>query len=113
MSRSARVLAVWLALATAAAAQTAVSGKWEGRTPGGSAVLLDMTAKGATLTGTMTVDGEKAPLTDGKVTKNTVAFVVTLGGGTEAFSGEVAGDELKIWRDSRGPAAGVVLKRVK
>jgi uncharacterized protein YfiM (DUF2279 family) len=113
MSRYARVLAVSLALATAVAAQSVVSGKWEGRTPGGSAVLLDMAAKGAALTGTMTVDGEKAPLTDGRVAKNTFSFSVTLGGGTEAFTGEVAGDETKIWMDSRGQAAAIVLKRMK
>lgn len=31
----------------------------------------------------------------------------------EGFTGEVAGDELTVWLNSRGPESAAVLKRVK
>jgi hypothetical protein len=35
-----------------------------------------------------------------------------MGGGTEGFTGEIAGDEIRMWMDDRGPSAAVTLKRV-
>jgi len=113
MKKLAVTLAVTVALSTIALAQSAVTGKWEGQTPNGSSLALDTAAKSATLTGTMTVGTEKSPLTDGKVSKNTLSFTVSMEGGTEAFTGEVSGDAMKIWMDSRGPNAAITLKRVK
>ena len=108
-----RAIAVVVVIPILASAQNAVSGTWEGQTPGGSALTLATTATGDVLTGTMTVAKETQPLADGKVSKNTFSFSVTMGGGTEAFSGEVSGDQMKIWMDSRGPAAAIALTRAR
>ena len=74
---------------------------------------MALTAKGSALTGTMTVGPQKSAIESGKVSKNTFTFSVAMGGGTEAFTGEVAGDEIKMWMDDRGPSTAITLKRVK
>lgn len=105
------------ALLTAATlqAQAGLTGTWQGASPGGSAVVLEARATETELAGTLTVDGQRLPIAEGKVKKNTLAFTVTLppNESPEAFSGEFEGDELKIWMNRRGPASPAVLKRVK
>jgi hypothetical protein len=93
-------------------AQGVLTGAWQGQTPAGSALLMDLIAKGDALTGTLTVGTQKAPIEGGKVSKNTFTFSATMGGGTEGFTGEIAGDEIRMWMDDRGPSAAVTLKRV-
>ena len=101
-------------LATAVYAASALTGKWEGTTGNGSQVVLDLTATETTVAGTVTRNGETFKISDGKVSKNTFTFKVTLNDKLEALTGELAGDEIKVWMDSRGPAEStVVLKRVK
>lgn len=113
MNRTARVLVLVLAMPMLVAAQAVVNGRWEGQTPNRQAIALDLDAKDGSLTGTMTVGEQKAAIENGKVAKNTFSFSVVMGGSTEGFTGELAGDEIKMWMDKRGPSAAIALKRVK
>jgi hypothetical protein len=89
-----------------------MTGVWEGQTPGGQPIRLEVVAKDAALTGTMTVAGQKAQIADGKVSNTTFTFSATLEGGTEAFTGEVIdGQRIRMWMDDRGPAAAITLQR--
>ena len=100
-------------LAAAVYAQSTLTGKWEGTTGNGAQVVLDLTATATTVAGTVTRNGETFKISDGKVSKNTFTFKVTLNEQPEGLTGELAGDEIKVWMDSRGPAEStVVLKRV-
>lgn len=94
-------------------AQTAITGKWQGETKSGSQVALDLTATKTTLTGTITQNGQTLPIADGTVSKDTFTFNVTLGDRTEGFTGKLAGDEITVRIDRRGPESAAVLKRVK
>jgi hypothetical protein len=107
--------ATLLALASIAVAQTqsALTGQWQGETTNGTPIQLELTATSTTLTGTLTRDGQPLTITDGKVSKNTFTFRATLGDQTEGFTGEVAGDEIKVWLDRQGPGRAAILKRVK
>jgi opacity protein-like surface antigen len=108
------VLAVLsLVLATPAAVQSAVAGVWEGQTNGGAAIVLDLKVDGKTLTGTLTRDGQPATISDGQVSGNAITFKVTLNEQPETISGELAGDELKVWLDRQGRERAIALKRAK
>jgi opacity protein-like surface antigen len=102
-----------LALAAVVHAQAAVTGKWEGETKNGTPIVLDLKATKTELSGTLIRDGQPITITDGKVSKNTITFKATLGEQTEAFTGEVAGDELAVWLDRQGRENAAILKRVK
>ena len=75
--------------------------------------MLTLAVKGTVLTGTLVRGEERMTLSDGKATKTTFTFKATLNDQAEAFSGELAGDELKVWLDRQGPATAIVLRRVK
>jgi hypothetical protein len=116
----ARFLAIAVIVSTCVcAAQAAVqdkdvlSGTWEGETRGGASLVLTLAVKGTALTGTLVRDGQSAALSDGKVTKNTFTFKAALNERLEEFSGEGAGDEIKIWLDRQGASTAIVLRRVK
>lgn len=104
-------MALTFVLSGLVAAQQGLSGKWEGLTPNRAPLVLDLAVKGPDVSGTMTVGEEKSPVENGRISKNRFTFRVAMGGGAEAFTGELAGDEIKIWMDDRGPAAAVTLKR--
>ena len=101
------------AIAGAQSGQSPMTGKWQGDTDGGAALLLDVTVKGETLTGTLTRNGQGTPLSEGKISKNAFSFKATLNDRTEGFSGEYKGDEIRVWLDRQGPEKAVVLTRVK
>jgi hypothetical protein len=100
-----------LVLVTVVHAQTGLTGRWQGETVSGRSVTLDLKAKGSELTGTITLVKEAAPISDGKVDKNTFSFTATVDGKTAAFSGVMAGDEVKL--TVQGVKDPLVLKRVK
>ena len=106
------IAALCFVVTAAAHAQTTLTGKWQGETNSGSSIVLDITVKGSELTGTFTRSEQSAPITEGKVAKGTFTFKSTIRDQTVAFSGEVAGDDLKIWMDQQGKERAVVLKRV-
>ncbi len=95
------------------AAQDALTGKWEGETNNGSTIVLDLTAKGETLTGTFSRNGQSSPLSEGKVSKGSFTFKTKINDQDEKISGELAGDEIKMWLDRQGAERAIVLKRVK
>lgn len=101
-----------LALATIVHAQAALTGKWQGETPSGSQIVLDVKATETALAGTLTYNGQRATIADGKVSKNTLTFKAPLGGQTEGFAGELAGDQITFWPDRLGRPRATLLKRV-
>jgi hypothetical protein len=94
-------------------AQTSVTGKWQGQTKNlRSQLVLNLTATETALAGTLTLNGQTANITEGKVSKNTFTFKVMLGDQTEGFTGELAGDEIRVWMDRQDRSNAAVLKRV-
>ena len=112
MNRITRGTMLAITIAAAVHAQAALTGTWQGETPNGSELVLDLTATETALTGTLTRNGQPAAITDGKVSKNTFTFKATLNDQTEAFTGELAGDQIRVWLDRQGPKRAAVLKRV-
>jgi hypothetical protein len=110
-----RAIAIASVMAPALHAQASMTGRWQGETPGGSQVVLEVKAAETVLTGALTVDGQRQTLAEGKVSKNTFTFKVMLppNDAVQAFTGEFAQDQMKIWMDERGPSNAAVLKRVK
>ena len=107
------VAAIVLTCSLVADAQATLTGKWQGETSNGTALALDLVVEEATLTGTLTREGVSTPLTEGKVSKNTFTFKAKINEQTEAFSGELTGDQLKVWLDRQGPSRAAVLQRAK
>jgi hypothetical protein len=106
-------VAIMMTLACVLQAQGTLSGTWEGETRSGSSIVLTLAVKGAVLTGTMVRNGESTALSEGQVAKNKFTFKATLNDQAEAFSGELAGDEIKIWMDRQGAERAIVLRRAK
>jgi hypothetical protein len=104
---------IGVTLAAGVHAQVAISGKWEGKTTNGTDIVLDLTANETTLTGTLTRNEQSTTITDGHVSKNTFTFKATLNDQTEGFTGELVGDEIKLWLDRQGPARAAVLTRTR
>ena len=100
-------------MATVVHAQVTLTGKWQGETKSGTQIVLDLKAAKAALTGTLTCNGQRSTISDGKVSKNTFTFRATLEGQMEGFSGELAEGQIKFWPDRMGPERATVLKRVK
>src|SRR5687767_14912075 len=110
MTRYRSIAAMLLIGTTVAYAQPGLTGKWQGETQSGSTIVLDITVKGAELTGTFTRNEQAGPISEGKVAKNAFTFKATVNDQAVAFSGELAGDDIKIWMDQQGPARAIVLK---
>jgi hypothetical protein len=108
---TAGAIALFLAVLTVHA-QATLTGKWQGETPNGIALVLDLTATTTELSGTLTRGDETFKITDGKVSKNTFTFKATLNDQPEGFTGEFTGDEMKVWLDRQGPERAAILKRV-
>ena len=89
-----------------------LTGRWQGQTPNGMNLTFDLTAKGQTLTGTLTRDDESSTISEGKISNNTFTFKGTLSGMPETVEGTVEGDTIKAWLARQGPERTVVLKRV-
>jgi hypothetical protein len=103
-----------MAMATVfVSAQHALNGAWHGETRNGSAIVLTLEAKGDTLTGTLSRNGEATPIADGKVSAQTFTFKAALNGQTEGLSGEIAGDAIKVWLDRQGAESAITLRRAK
>jgi len=100
-----------LVLPVFAYAQSAMTGKWQGKTPNGFQIELDLIATEKELTGTFTRNGQSITIADGKVAKNTFTFRATMNDQTQGFTGEIDADQIKFWMDRQGPSAAAVLKR--
>ena len=113
MNRRIAVAVIIMTFVCVAQAQDALSGTWEGETRSGSSIVLTLAVKETVLTGTLVRNGQSTALSDGKVSKNTFTFKATLNDQAEGFSGELVGDEIKIWLDRQGPSSAIVLRRAK
>lgn len=113
MGRFALVAAIVLACSPAAQAQATLTGKWLGETSNGTAITLDLAVEGTALTGTLTRNGASTPLSEGKVSKNTFTFKAKINDQIEGFSGELTGDQLKVWLDRQDASRAAILERVK
>jgi hypothetical protein len=113
MSPFASVAAIVLTCSMVAQAQATLTGKWQGETNAGAAIVLDLAVKGTALTGTLTRNGVSTSLSEGKVSKNTFTFKAKLSDQIEEFSGELADNQIKVWLDRQGASTAIVLKRVK
>ena len=104
-----------LAAAVFVHAQATLTGTWEGATPGGLPLVLEVTATETTLAGTLRRGTQSLPLADGKVSKNTFTFKVTLppNNTIQTFSGELNQHQITLWADALGPSTAAVLKRVE
>jgi hypothetical protein len=105
-------MAIAMTLAVAAFAQQGLTGQWQGQTPGGTPVMLDLKVTKTELTGTLTRAGQPTKITDGKVEKTKFTFKANLDGQLESFTGEQQKDEIRVWLDRQSPEKAAVLKRV-
>jgi hypothetical protein len=111
MKRLGAAVAMALVVVIGTAAQGSLTGIWQGETRAGSRLVLDLTAKDDTLTGTLTRDEQTSAISEGKVSKTAFTFKAKLNDQIEGFSGELAGDEIKVWLDRQGAERAIVLKR--
>ena len=82
------IVAIAVVCTVTTPAQPSLTGKWQGVTNAGAEIALDLTARDATLTGSLTRDGQTSTLSDGKISKNTFTFTAQLNNQTEKFAGE-------------------------
>lgn len=113
MTRPLSLAATVLLCAVIVQAQSGLAGRWTGETDGGASLELDLAVKANVLTGTLVRNGQETKVTDGKVSEKTFFFKATLNEKTEAFSGVLEGEQLKVWLDRQGPTKAVTLKRVE
>ena len=98
----------------AALAQGNFAGTWQGKTPAGAPVLMELTTKGSTITGTITIDKQKGKVRVNKTAGNMLHFDAGMEGVTNAFTAELKDGGLSVIRISpHGPSAPLVLKRAK
>ena len=120
LNRFTFVLTLFLAVTLAASAAD-ISGKWTAQVPGrdGQARETTMTFKadGEKLTGSVSGgQGRENPISEGKVSGDTVSFVVSMerGGNTMkmTYTGKISGDTIQFKRESgQGQAREFVAKR--
>jgi hypothetical protein len=113
MTRLVAAAGIAVLMGVGAEAQSTLTGKFQGTTPNGAQLVLDLTATDTAVSGTLTREGETVKIADGKVKEKTFTFKATLGDQAEAFSGELAGNDIKVWLDRRGPDSAITLTRVK
>lgn len=106
-----------LALSLAAFAAD-VTGKWTAQVPGRQGQARETTftfkADGEKLTGTMTGMQGEQPITNGKISGDTITFVRESQRGKQTFTGIVSGDEIRFKRAmEQGEPQEFVAKRVK
>jgi hypothetical protein len=119
--RTTLLLALLLAVAICAVAAD-VTGKWVAQIPSRSGQMRETTfnfkVDGDKLTGTMSGRQGDIAISDGKVSGDTISFVISMegGGGTVKmnYSGTVSGDEMKLKREGgQGAAVEFTAKRAK
>ena len=112
--RSLATLGLVLVFAAAAAAQGGFAGTWQGKTPAGAPVMMQLTSTAGTLAGTITIDKDKGKVRVHKTAGNTLHFDAGMEGVTNAFTAELKDGSLSVIRISpHGPSAPIVLKKAK
>ncbi len=110
--RTTLLLAILLAVAICAVAAD-VTGKWVAQIPSRSGQMREITfnfkVDGGKLTGTMSGRQGDIAISDGKVSGDTISFVISMDRGGETvkmnYSGTVSGDEMKLKREGGQRAA--------
>ena len=92
-------------------AQGGVSGKWQGTTPSGEPIVLDVKVKAERLTGTVSLGGQTVQITDGTADATTCTFKVTVDDRPHTFNGRLVGEGLEL--SSEDIEKPVTLQRVK
>jgi uncharacterized protein (DUF2141 family) len=123
MTRKNLLFATVLCLFAFVAAAANVDGKWTAQVPGREGQTRETTftlkADGEKLTGSMSGrQGNETPITEGKISGDTISFVVTMdrGGNTIKwnYTGTVTGDEIKMKRaGGQGEPREFVAKRAQ
>ena len=78
-----------------------VTGKWMAKVPGQNGeqeTTFALKQDGDKLTGTVTSPRGERPITEGKVSGDTVSFVVESQRGKQTYTGAIAGSEIKFKR---------------
>jgi hypothetical protein len=88
-----------------------LTGKWQGQTPNGMSLTLDLTADDRSFRGTLSRESVIIPIADGTISNNTFSFKATLEGETETIEGTWENDQLKAWLTRQGPERTAVLTR--
>jgi hypothetical protein len=107
-----------LLLAAAAAFAADVTGKWTGQVPGrgGDPREATFTFKmdGEKLTGSMSGPQGDRPISDAKVSGDTISFAIDGQRGKQVYTGTIAGDEIKFKREGgQGQPREFTVKRAK
>ena len=118
-----RLILVMALVCTVAAFAADVSGKWKAEVPGRGGQTRETTftfkADGDKLTGSMTgFQGQEIPISEGKVSGDTISFVISMERGgntfTRNYTGKVAGDQIQFKTEGgQGPAREFVAKRAQ
>ncbi len=123
LSAMTKKLAVSLTLLLAvsiAALAADVSGRWTAQVPGRGGEARETTftfkVEGDKLTGTMSVQGQQAPIADGKIAGDTLSFTVTVERGgnqiKQNYTGKVVGAEIQFKREGgQGQPREFIAKR--
>jgi len=111
------VFAVLLVVSIAALAAD-VSGKWVAQVPGRGGQARETTftfqVDGEKLTGTVSGRGGDNAISEGKISGDTLSFVVATERGKQTYSGKVAGNEIQMKRESgQGQAREFAAKRAQ
>jgi hypothetical protein len=109
---------VFVLLLAAAAFAADVAGKWTAQVPGRGGQTRDATfmfkMDGDKLVGTMSGPQGDRPISDAKVTGDTITFAIEGQRGKQVFTGTIAGDEIKFKREGgQGQPQEFTAKRAK
>ncbi len=113
MNKTFRMLALALLLVPASIA-AGLTGTWVFQLPaslggnGQQKVTLALTAQNKNLTGTVTTNGNSAPITNGKANGNKFSFSVNAPSGVVAYSGALKGANLNLTIKSGSTTANVM-----
>jgi hypothetical protein len=118
MTKTILLTIVALLVLAAGAVAADISGKWTAQVPSRQGETREATftfkVEGDKLTGSMSGRGGDTPLSDGKVSGDTVSFAVETQRGKRTYTGTVAGDEIKFKTEGgQGGAREFVAKRAK
>ncbi len=107
------VAALAAAFAFAAAAQTGAAGKWNGNVnteQGPFALVFDFSVSGGALTGALVTDFFSAPISEGTVKGDDVAFKLKIDTPDASmlisYTGKVVGDEMRLTSKFEGAPPG-------
>lgn len=94
------------------AQQQNLTGHWKGAV-GGSELMLELTADGTALTGTMQTPMGQTPITDGMIMGDEFSFRLSFDGNDIINKGHIEGDKITLKAEFQGQPMEVTLERVQ